>query len=104
MKISCDFAVLDKIIRYRGRLVNVDPSGGDRLLDTNNIEIQAHQSVRHVFCRGVEGEVAYHGLYGLQGFGLKVKFAMIFVISLVPFLVLRNSKLSFTRPFICFCN
>jgi hypothetical protein len=40
-------------------------AGGCHLLDTNNVKTQSHQSVRYVFCRGIEREVAYYGLYGL---------------------------------------
>jgi hypothetical protein len=61
--------------------------------------------------------MAYHRLYGLFGFGgvigevlaVKVdlmdwKSVMLFVMSLVLFLVLWNSKFSLTTPFSCFCN
>jgi hypothetical protein len=70
VKISCDFAILGKIIRNKGRFMVVDLTGGDRrvaviLLDASNVRTQAYQSFRHVFCRGVEREVAYHGLCGL---------------------------------------
>jgi hypothetical protein len=39
--------------------------------DTNNVKIRAYQSVRYVFCMSVIREVAYHGLSGLSGFGVK---------------------------------
>jgi hypothetical protein len=63
--------------------------------------------------------VAYHRLCGLFGFGEEgvlgqilavevgfdgLEIRMFLVITLVPFLVLRNSKFSLTTPFSCFCS
>jgi hypothetical protein len=44
------------------------PTGGRYLLDTDNVEAEAHQPVTNIFCRGVSWEVAYHRLYGFFGF------------------------------------
>jgi hypothetical protein len=64
-------------------------------------------------------QVAYHHFHGFFGYGVErvmgqvvgsnwdltdLKSAMALVMTLVPFLVLRNSNFSLTTLYSCFCN
>jgi hypothetical protein len=72
-KISCDFAVFGKVTRKRG-MFNVfgslgrGPTVGRDLLDTDNVEAEAHQPIPNIVCRGVLWEVVFHRLYGPFGY------------------------------------
>jgi hypothetical protein len=62
LKISCDFAVLGKV-QVQGEVngtssLCMSPRNGCHLFEADNVKIQAHQSVRYVFCRGVIWEAA----------------------------------------------
>jgi hypothetical protein len=71
LKISCDFAVLGKVMRNNGRFLVVVLLEGDRrvvvICLTLTTSAQVYQSFRNVLCRAIGREVTYHCFYGLLG-------------------------------------
>jgi hypothetical protein len=92
---------------------------GGHLLDANNVKTQVDQFFRNVLCRCIGREMTYDCFYRLQGLWKKgvigevivgevgfdfFRTTMPLVITLVPFLVLWNSKSSLTMLFSGFYN
>jgi hypothetical protein len=118
-KISWDFAVLGKVLRNRMRFGYYSlrwMTGSWHLFEADNVKTWAHQSIRDVFCRSTDRELLYYRVGGFQGFRVQgkvgevrwdltaAKSVKVFVVILVPFLVLRYSKFSWTTLLRCFWN
>jgi hypothetical protein len=75
LKIDCDFAVLGKVIRNKGRFLVVVPSEGGRWVVVICLTLITSKprftSSSEIFSAGVLGEVTYHCFYGLLGLRVK---------------------------------